>query len=113
LVGSGGTDRSTARRFTDGGRESGNIIGIRFYKGLGNNGIHIGLLYTSSGTLLAPATFTGETAFGWRQMNFSTPVAITANTVAATPRCDCSCHGGASTRSFQTSRMKKAPDAAL
>ena len=34
----------------------------------------------SSGTLLASATFTGETASGWQQVNFSTPVAITANT---------------------------------
>jgi uncharacterized repeat protein (TIGR01451 family) len=60
---------------------SGNITGIRFYKGVGNNGTHIGLLYSSSGTLLAQATFTGETASGWQQVNFSTPVAITANTV--------------------------------
>jgi uncharacterized repeat protein (TIGR01451 family) len=60
---------------------SGNITGIRFYKGAGNNGTHIGLLYSSSGTLLAQATFTGETASGWQQVNFSTPAAITANTV--------------------------------
>jgi hypothetical protein len=59
----------------------GNITGIRFYKGAGNNGTHIGLLYSSSGSLLAQATFTGETASGWQQVNFSTPVAITANTV--------------------------------
>jgi hypothetical protein len=60
---------------------SGNITGVRFYKGAGNNGTHIGLLYNSSGTLLAQATFSGETASGWQQVNFSTPVEIAANTV--------------------------------
>ena len=42
----------------------------------------------SSGTLLASATFTNETASGWQQVNFSQPVAIAANTtyVAATWR---------------------------
>jgi uncharacterized repeat protein (TIGR01451 family) len=59
---------------------SGNITGIRFYKGAGNNGNHIGLLYSASGTLVAQATFSGETASGWQQVNFSTPVAIQANT---------------------------------
>jgi methionine-rich copper-binding protein CopC len=60
---------------------NGYINGIRFYKGSGNTGTHIGNLWTSSGTLLATATFTGETATGWQQVLFSTPVAITANTV--------------------------------
>jgi hypothetical protein len=60
---------------------SGSITGIRFYKGAGNNGTHIGLLYSSSGTVLAQAGFTGETASGWQQVSLSTPVAITANTV--------------------------------
>jgi len=59
---------------------SGSIAGIRFYKGAGNNGTHIGLLYSTAGTLLAQATFTGETASGWQQVAFNTPVAISANT---------------------------------
>jgi uncharacterized repeat protein (TIGR01451 family) len=58
---------------------SGTITGIRFYKGAGGNGTHIGLLYSASGTLLAQATFSGETASGWQQVNFATPVAIAAN----------------------------------
>jgi Domain of unknown function (DUF4082)/Bacterial Ig-like domain len=37
-------------------------------------------LWSSSGQLLAQATFTGETASGWQQVNFAAPVAITANT---------------------------------
>ena len=59
---------------------SGLVTGIRFYKGAGNNGTHIGLLYSSTGTPLAQATFTGETAAGWQQVNFSSAVSIAANT---------------------------------
>jgi len=60
---------------------SGSITGIRFYKASINTGTHVANLWTSTGTKLATATFTGETASGWQQVNFSTPVAITANTV--------------------------------
>jgi len=60
---------------------AGNIIGIRFYKAATNTGTHVANLWTSTGTKLATATFTGETASGWQQVNFATPVAITANTV--------------------------------
>ena len=59
---------------------NGNVTGIRFYKGAGNNGTHIGLLYSSTGTPLAQATFSGETASGWQQVNFSSAVSIAANT---------------------------------
>src|SRR5215469_6741166 len=60
---------------------SGYITGIRFYKGVNNTGTHIGNLWSSTGTLLARAIFTTETSSGWQQVNFSTPVAVTANTV--------------------------------
>ena len=59
---------------------NGYITGLRFYKASANTGTHVGNLWTSTGTLLATATFTGETATGWQQVNFSTPVAITAST---------------------------------
>jgi hypothetical protein len=59
---------------------AGYIIGIRFYKGSTNTGTHIGNLWTNDGTLLATATFSNETASGWQQVNFGTPVAIAANT---------------------------------
>jgi len=58
---------------------NGSITGIRFYKGAGNTGAHVGNLWSSSGTRLATATFSGETASGWQQVNFPTPVTITAN----------------------------------
>ena len=59
---------------------AGSVTGIRFYKAATNTGTHIGSLWSSTGTLLASATFTGETASGWQQMYFSSPVAINANT---------------------------------
>jgi hypothetical protein len=60
---------------------AGYITGIRFYKSSANTGTHIGSLWSSTGKLLAQATFTNETASGWQQVNFSTPVPIAANTV--------------------------------
>ena len=60
---------------------AGSITGIRFYKATANTGTHLGHLWSSTGTLLASATFTGESASGWQQVNFPTPVAIAANTV--------------------------------
>jgi hypothetical protein len=60
---------------------SGNISGLRFYKSAANTGTHVGNLWSSTGTLLGTATFTNETASGWQQVSFGTPVAITANTV--------------------------------
>ncbi len=59
---------------------AGYITGIRFYKGAGNTGTHIGHLWTASGTQLAAATFTNESATGWQQVNLASPVAIQANT---------------------------------
>jgi Domain of unknown function (DUF4082)/Bacterial Ig-like domain len=56
------------------------IKGLRFYKGSGNTGTHIGNLWSNSGTLLASATFTNETGTGWQEVNFAGPVPITAST---------------------------------
>ena len=58
----------------------GRITGLRFYKGATNTGTHVGHLWTRTGTLLATATFSNETASGWQQVSFGQPVAITANT---------------------------------
>jgi hypothetical protein len=46
------------------------ITGMRFYKAEANTGPHIGSLWTADGTLLARATFTGETGSGWQQVSF-------------------------------------------
>ncbi|GCD92153.1 N,N-dimethylformamidase beta subunit family domain-containing protein [Nocardioides sp. LS1] len=60
--------------------QDGFITGIRYYKPTTTNGTHVGTLWTGTGTKLATATFTNETASGWQQADFSSPVAITANT---------------------------------
>ena len=85
---------TTVPGLVDGGRDSavelgvkfrsdvsGTVTGIRFYKSSANTGTHVGNLWNANGTLLATVTFSGETASGWQQMSFSTPVSITSNTV--------------------------------
>ena len=59
---------------------SGYIDGVRFYKESDNTGAHTGSLWTASGTLLASGTFSGETASGWQELDFSAPVPVTAGT---------------------------------
>ena len=60
--------------------QSGLVTGLKYYKGIGDTGTHVGSLWTSDGTLLASATFTNETASGWQYVTFANPVAITAGT---------------------------------
>src|SRR5436309_7861647 len=57
---------------------SGQVIGVRFYKGAGNTGTHTGSLWSPTGTLLATATFAGETDSGWQTVYFSSPVPVSA-----------------------------------
>jgi hypothetical protein len=59
---------------------NGFISGARFYKASTNTGTHVGSLWSANGTLLAQATFSGETASGWQSVSFSTHVAVTAGT---------------------------------
>jgi hypothetical protein len=59
---------------------SGSVTGVRFSKGVGNTGSHVGNLWSSTGAKLAEISFASETASGWQQANFSSPVPIAANT---------------------------------
>ncbi|MBV8281784.1 MAG: DUF4082 domain-containing protein, partial [Candidatus Eremiobacteraeota bacterium] len=59
---------------------AGSITGIRFYKGSQNTGTHVGHLWSATGALLATVTFTNETASGWQQANFSSPVTLVPGT---------------------------------
>jgi Domain of unknown function (DUF4082)/Fibronectin type III domain/Bacterial Ig domain len=54
------------------------VTGVRFYKASTNTGTHVGDLWTSSGTLLAQATFSNESSSGWQSVTFSSPVVIQA-----------------------------------
>ena len=60
---------------------NGYITAVRFYKGPNNDGTHIGNLWDASGNKLAEVTFTNETAEGWQEAEFSTPVSVTAGEV--------------------------------
>jgi hypothetical protein len=60
---------------------AGTVHGIRFYKGgTPNGGVHQGNLWTAGGTLLANATFNGESSTGWQSVFFSSPVVISPDT---------------------------------
>jgi len=56
------------------------VTGVRFYKGTGNGGTHVGSLWDASGTRLASVTFTNETATGWQTAQFTSPVEVIAGT---------------------------------
>ena len=60
---------------------AGYITGLRFYKGAGNTGTHVGSLWNRTGTTkLSSVTFTGESATGWQRATLPSPVPVTANT---------------------------------
>ena len=73
-----GSNEKLGVKFT--AHENGTITGIRFYKVPDNLGTHTGTLWSSTGTLLATGTFTNESTEGWEQLNFSSPVSVTAGT---------------------------------
>ncbi len=52
---------------------------MRFYKAAANTGTHVAAVERQRDPA-AQATFTSETASGWQQGSFSTPVAVTAGT---------------------------------
>jgi hypothetical protein len=87
---------------------TGYIDGIRFYKAAANVGTHVGSLWTSTGTLLASATFTNESASGWQQVLFSSPIAVTAGTTYVASYFAPSGHYSATSGAF-TSQVSNPP----
>jgi Domain of unknown function (DUF4082) len=57
---------------------NGLVTSLRFFKERPNTGTHVGHLWTGNGTLLATATFVGESSSGWQEVKLSRPVAIMA-----------------------------------
>jgi hypothetical protein len=53
-------------------------LGVKFSSDV--PGSITGILWSANGTLLGSVTFTGESASGWQEASFATPVAISANT---------------------------------
>ena len=91
----------------------GTVTGIRFYKASTNIGTHIGHIWTSSGVLLGSATFTNETASGWQQVTFSTPIQVSANTTYVASYFAPSGHYSADTNYFATAGVDSPPLHAL
>lgn len=89
------------------------ITGVRFHKPSTNTGTHVGSLWSSSGKLLAQATFVSETASGWQQVDFATPVAITADTVYVASYHTNVGHYSADNAYFATSGVDRGPLHAL
>ncbi len=90
-------------------------LGIRFYKGPQNTGPHVANLWDSSGTLLASAAFSSETASGWQTASFATPVPLAANTVYVASYRTASGFYSVTSAYFatgHTSAMLRAPDSA-
>jgi hypothetical protein len=56
------------------------IDGIRYYRDASNQGPHRATLWTDTGTPLATAAASGETPDGWQEIDFATPVSVTAGT---------------------------------
>ena len=88
---------------------AGSISGIRFYKASTNTGTHVGNLWSSSGTRLATATFTGETASGWQSVSFAAPVTIAANTVYVASYHTNTGHYSADQNYFASTGVDRAP----
>jgi hypothetical protein len=92
---------------------NGSVTGIRFYKAAANTGTHIGSLWSSTGTLLASATFTNETASGWQQVTFSEPVPITAGATYVAGYLAPSGHYSATSAAFSSAGLSNPPLQAL
>jgi Domain of unknown function (DUF4082)/Abnormal spindle-like microcephaly-assoc'd, ASPM-SPD-2-Hydin len=92
---------------------SGYITGIRFYKAKTNVGTHVGHIWSTTGIILGRAVFTNETASGWQQVNFPTPIPVTANTVYVAAYFAPSGHYSASNNYFATKGIDNAPLHAL
>jgi hypothetical protein len=58
----------------------GKVTALRFYKGKANVGTHVGSLWSSSGKLLAKATFVNETEYGWQTAVLRIPVTLAVGT---------------------------------
>jgi Domain of unknown function (DUF4082)/Abnormal spindle-like microcephaly-assoc'd, ASPM-SPD-2-Hydin len=92
---------------------SGYITGLRFYKATTNTGVHVGHIWSSSGVLIASATFTNETGSGWQRVGFSAPVPISANTIYIASYFAPAGHYSADSNYFAKAGVDRAPLHAL
>ena len=82
--------------------QSGYITGLRFYKAARQHRYHVGSLWSDTGTLLAQATFTAETASGWQQVTLASPVAVSPGTTYVASYFDPNGHYSVTAGGFST-----------
>jgi len=92
---------------------AGSATGVRFYKSAANTGTHVGTLWSATGTKLAEASFTNETASGWQTVLFASPVALTPNTTYVVSYLAPNGHYGAQGGLFASSPLTNGPLTAL
>lgn len=92
---------------------AGYITGARYYKGPANTGSHVAKLWTNTGTLLGSAAFTGETASGWQETTFPTPIVVSANTTYLISYHANNGHYSSQSQYFATSGVTNGPLTAL
>jgi uncharacterized protein (TIGR03437 family) len=92
---------------------AGYILGLRFFKGPSNTGVHVGKLWTKGGTSLASVQFVNETAYGWQEAYFPNPVAVAANTTYVMSYRAGSGHFSLNPNYFRTSSFGSGPLTAL
>jgi methionine-rich copper-binding protein CopC len=89
--------------------QSGQITGVRFYKGSGNSGTHTGSLWNASGQRLATGTFSGETASGWQTLTFSSPVVVSSGQTYTASYTTTTGHYAVNAGYFSTGPVTSAP----
>ena len=93
--------------------ETGFVTGIRFSRGPATTERTSATSRDSAGALLASGTFTNETASGWQEVDFATPVPIAAETVYIASYYTADGHYAADSGYFATSGLTSGPLVAL
>lgn len=88
---------------------NGAVSAIRFYKSSANAGPHEVRLWTLAGMMLASATSSNETAFGWQQVDFPGPVTIVAGVTYVASYHANAGHYSFSPRYFERSGVDRPP----
>jgi hypothetical protein len=56
------------------------ILAVRFWKSPANTGAHVGSFWSNKGRLIGRVTFTNETASGWQEADFASPIWVVPGT---------------------------------
>lgn len=75
------TDTATTLGTRFSSKRDGVVTAIRFYKGTGDTGPHIGTLWGPDGSVLARATFSGESTSGWQEARLDSATKISAGRI--------------------------------